>query len=227
MSSPSPAFDRHANAAVLLGDEATKVLDFVNQDGTRERPYITMVNTKFPERNREFHVVLIRNIKHKKHTRRMYHIRTSCDIPDYEQWEATIPDFSDSTPPVLLNRVVLIKGPSRAFWLRDMDRYNRKVACGITREELEAAEVGIEEDTTRAEAFYLLVFPQGVVLDNTIFSNDETDIERFDNDMKTEAGDTPFGTVLCGMAVWWRIAKAGGCKVEKAKKRPDPKNMFT
>jgi hypothetical protein len=29
------------------------------------------------------------------------------------------------------------------------------------------------------------------------------------------------------MAVWWRIAETGGRKVEKAKKRADPKKMFT
>jgi hypothetical protein len=51
-------------------------------------------------------------------------------------------------------------------------------------------------------AFYLLIFSKGVILDNTIFSNDETDVERFDNDMKTDPDDTPFGTELCGMAVW-------------------------
>jgi hypothetical protein len=45
--------------------------------------------------------------------------------------------------------------------------------------------------------------------------------------MKTDPDDTPFGTELCGMALWWRIAEAGGRKVEKAKKRADPKKMFT
>jgi hypothetical protein len=97
------------------------------------------------------------------------------------------------------------------------------VACDITREELEAAEVGIEEDTTRADAFYLLVFPTGVILDNTIFTNDETDVECFDNDMKTDPDGTPFGTELCGMAVWWRITEAGGRKVEKEKRKPIPR----
>jgi hypothetical protein len=193
---------------------------------------VVMVNTKFPERNREFDIVRLPQIDHNHHSRSAYHIRRSVDPCDFDKWEATIPEPSEypdwfNQCPSLFGLLMIIKGPSRTDWIRDYDRYHANIKCSETFREHKAADLEIQEDKTREDSHYLLVWPKGTRLDNNIFSGDGNDVEIQFNDMKVEAKDSAFDKDILGIAVWWRIADYGGRKVKDAKNKVDPKLLFT
>jgi hypothetical protein len=191
-------------------------------DGTRAHPYIVVVDLAHPERNREFGIERVSNISHNSYTRNAFHIRLPVAVPDYDQWEASIPThYSD-----LKNRVVEVKGPSRSFWMRDTEKYHKKMKCSATKQTHAATELEIDGDEFRQVAYWLLVFPDHVTLDNQIFSEDSINVEPGYSAMSVEANETEINKKLFGMAVYWRIAEIGGRRVEVGKPKPNARKLF-
>ena len=78
--------------------------------------------------------------------------------------------------------------------------------------------------------FHLLIFPEGVVLDNTHFAGEATPIVQthFNPVMViADHNDNNFGKDLHMMWVYWDIAfKDGGIKLGKAEIAPNKSSMF-
>ena len=143
-------------------------------------------------------------IKHKKKQRKAFHIRIVVTPLDAGLWEAkmpkTLPHFLYSA----FGRSVLIKGPLRDFWFRNIAHYHRVRNCKITADAHQASQTEIDADQLGARkwAYWLVVFPPGTVLDNTVFSDHKSDVVMNKVPMKA-----PLGTgTLSGMALNWVIA---------------------
>jgi hypothetical protein len=191
-------------------------------DGTKEHPYIICVDVKHPERNREFSIERVSNIAHNSYTRNGFHIRVPIAPPDFDKWEAFIPNQY----PALQNRVVQVKGPSQSFWIRSTDRYHKKFNCDATEQAHAATELEIAADQSRQLSYWLLVFPENITLDNQIFSDDNVNLEPGYNAMSTEANETDINKKLYGMAVYWKIAEIGGRKFQVGKPKPNARRLF-
>ena len=78
----------------------------------------------------------------------------------------------------------------------------------------------------RQITYWFLIFPEGVCLDNQIFSSDEITVEPAYNPMTVESVDSNVGKQLFGMAVHWTVAELGGRRIELGKAKPDAKTLF-
>jgi hypothetical protein len=79
--------------------------------------------------------------------------------------------------------------------------------------------------------FFLIVFHKGIILDNYIFSDNDTVLKMWKNGMKLEAGhdSNPFKKKekeVIGMCVWWRIRIAGGTRIRDGKAEEDADALF-
>jgi hypothetical protein len=191
-------------------------------DGTKEHPYIVVVDLKFPERNRKFGIERVSNISHASYTRNAFHIRLPVAVPDYDQWDATIPNKY----PILRQRVVEISGPSMCFWTRHTERYHTKLDCEATKKKHAVTELEIIRNPLRQRAHWLLVFPECITLDNQVFSSDLVNVDTGFNPMTSEPNETACNKKLYGMAVSWIIAEIGGNQFEVGKPKPNPKQLF-
>ena len=148
------------------------------QDGTRQHPWIVMVNIMQPESHWEFDVQFVLNIKFGKYHRNGFHIRLSCKLQDYDKYEATIPipvGGSSNYAVEYQKCLVLIQGPSRSAWLVDLDAYHAtgktKVSddSDATKLANSATQFAIKKDAEQMDCFWILVFPPDIALDNQIF----------------------------------------------------------
>ena len=190
--------------------------------GTKEYPYIVMLNNALPERNMGFEVSLI-DIQHNNYMQKAYHIRKIVSVPDEEEWTATIPV---EEYPELAKRAVLVVGPLQDFWYQCAKHYHQNnLFCNNTKTAHTALETKIKEaHDTRKYAYWLLVFPKGSELENIIFSADEIDIKREENHMEApikvydEEDELVDGTLL-GLDVSWRVALRGRTKIRTPAKK--------
>jgi hypothetical protein len=201
-------------------DVGYTILDFLHQNGTKDQPYIVMADPNFPEQNGNFDITRLEDIEHNDYEHQGFHIRLSIDLPDYSGWEAFIPNPNDypSLLP-LYGRIIMFKGPSRPFWLRDHTRYhadNKKIDCQVTRKAHEKAETAIKGE--RLFSYHLVVLKPGIVLDNSIFSNNNENVKMYQLSMRMDdtEDDNDFEKKIYGMAVWWKIAVAGGTRIRNA-----------
>jgi hypothetical protein len=112
-------------------------------------------------------------MEHNNYTRSGFHIWTQTAVQDLDLWEATV----YTSDPNLQNRAILIKGPSRCWWFSQAGKYHSDLSCLATKKAHSATVGDIEQDTERHSAYWLLVFPENIVLDNVIFSGDPIGIE--------------------------------------------------
>jgi hypothetical protein len=192
-------------------------------NGTKEHPYLVVVDLEYPERNREFCIERVANISHASYTRNAFHIRLPIAVPDFDGWDATIPN---EDYPLLNQRVVEISGPSMCFWVRGTDKYHHKLDCEATKKKHAITELQIGTKPGRQRAHWLLVFPEGITLDNQVFSHDRINVETGFNPMTSEASETACNKKLYGMALYWIIAEIGGNRFEVGKPKPNPKKLF-
>ena len=232
---PTPSLtDTDDSTEVMEKDDvAESILNFRFQFGTKRHPFIIMVNTYYPERNGPlFDIVKFEDVEYNDYEHGGYHIRVSCDLPDYEAYEATIPspdEFPVWLP--LFGRIVLFRTPSRSFWIRDHTRYHgdkKKIDCIVTKKVHEKTGTAIDEEPERQYSYHLAVFKPGTKLDNSIFSNNNMNVKRNHNGMRMEANnkDNAFEKKIYGMAVWWRIAEAGGTRIRQADHKINAKTLL-
>jgi hypothetical protein len=183
---------------------------------------LSIIDVWYPERNGPmFDIEKLQEVEHKNYFHTAYHIRMSIPLPDYLWWEAFVPDPREFPSLLkLYGRVIMLRGPSRAFWLWDAARCHMDTAkfdCPKTKQRHDKTDTAIENDPSRKYSYHLLVFPQGVVLDNSIFSDNNTQITRHQLAHKLEADDVEnkFRQVIWGMNVYWRIAEVGGIRIRK------------
>ena len=133
-------------------DNAYNIFDFKRQNGRKDFPYIVMVNSDNSERNSIFCITRfvdkeINNFKYNG-----YHIRLSIDLPDYDAYEMFFPDYNEF--PMLRElhgRAVIVKGPSRSYWFRGIEKYYRqdKITCQNTRDAHEKHDSAVVDNPIR------------------------------------------------------------------------------
>jgi hypothetical protein len=195
------------------------------QDGSKECPYIIIVDPKKPETCQGFEVALIPQLQVGNFVRSVYHIRHVTTQGMEDEWSATIPHEQF---PSLANCCVLIRGPSQELWHRRPDLYHEDPFCHQTALIHEAQQTAIKQSIVRLYSYWLLVLPKGITLENYIISQDSVHILKSTREMtqafetEDEHGKAEMET-LYGMDVYWRIAVAGGNMVtdpgSAAKKR--------
>jgi hypothetical protein len=233
-----PVFTSPAPPAGLVGDsaysntvdsDAYRLLNFFQQVGTKEQPFIVMVNYEYPERSSPLWTISrLEKVEHINHQYQGFGIRCSIDVPDYLEYEAFIPDPREFQSLLsLYGRIIMIRGPSVPFWLRDDDRYHSdksKIDCAATKTAHEMETTARKEaGESRLHSYHLLVFKPGTVLDNSIFSSNNTHVIGHQLSQKMEANDAKnvFKQKVQGMTLWWRIAEAGGTKIRNVNSTVD------
>ena len=188
-----------------------------------------MVNMDRSEANREFDIQFVRQMTRGVFERNGFHIRLSVAPPDYTQFEATIPR-DGLFPAEYQNRLVHIKGPSLSHWVKNTERYHKNLSCIQTKNAHNATEIEIQDDPSRELQYWLLVFPQHIVLDNQIFSvNDAEGVLPLVHNpitLKGSESGNEFGKDVRGMTLFWSIAVAGGRKIGKETTKAKAKDMF-
>ena len=100
--------------------------------------------------------------------------------------------------------------------------------CDTTQTAHTASQLAIDED--RPERIYqhwLLVWPEGTVLDNCVLSGHATDVTMTLVPMESKANTNCFDKKILGLAIYWKIAeKYSGRQVEAAEDDVDPKKLF-
>ena len=75
-------------------------------------------------------------------------------------------------------------------------------------------------DTMHTATYHLLVFREGTILENHIFSDDHTQVNEDINDMaKTIKDDDGNEVLVSGTAVNWRVVLSGGARFGSARKK--------
>jgi hypothetical protein len=211
-------------------DPALSVFDFRRQWGTQSCPHIILARPSHPEHNSPFDIHSFTGIKYNDYEYKGFHIRISIALPDMNAWKAFIPtskEFPNLAP--LIGRAVMVKGPSRSYWMSNAGMYNQqKGGCQITKNALEKTDAVIKADPSRQMSFYLIVFPKGIILDNYIFSGKDSDLEMWKHGMKL--GLTMLG-ILSRRSRWVFSVCACGEGLESPEEPPfamaKPKNMPT
>ena len=180
------------------------------QDGSKDRPYLVFVNLLHPEKTRDFEVEFVRGIKKDGFQRCGYHIRKIVDVPDHGSWEARVACDLPNGMEIYKDRAISIKGPSQGFWFRNHERYTDRLNCESTIDALSltCAELATKKNEYRHYSHWLLLFPEGIVLDNSIFSEDD-DEEVIDCNlvaMTCTDKESKIGKKLLGSAIYWLIA---------------------
>lgn len=201
-------------AAVVL--QQVETLSKFKMQGTKEYPYIITVNLDKPEQNWGFEVSRVPGIEHRDFVRDAFHIR-KVSFPSQEHvWEACIPR---EQCPQLAERSVLIRGPSQAYWHQDAERYHQLTFCDKTKTVHETLQTNINGTPERVHSHWLLVFPEGHVLENHVFSDDATHVKTCNQDLiadfTVDEGDADAQETvdLFGLDIYWRIALQGGERI--------------
>jgi hypothetical protein len=192
--------------------------------GSRENPFITSVDLLQPERNRDFEAVIVTNMERRDSYRTGVVIRKLILAPDEDKWSAEIPPNGEF--PMYHERCFLVKCPSLDFFQRNPELYHQKVKCSATKMAHERVSGNKIDDWL----YYLVVFPEGIILDNTHFAGYVTDkIEThfnrifFDKDQPLNEFYKDFRFVY----VFWEISlKHGGTKKQQVAQKVDKKKLY-
>lgn len=197
------------------------------QHGTRQQPWIVEVNVQYPERNNGFRIEFVDQLVHGPHIRSGFHIRKKISAPDIDNWSAYVPE--GHWPAKYNNRLVMVQGPSMDWCDRaanENEADNNK--CKTTINALRATSNEIEEDPDRHWQFWILVFPANIVLNNQIFSDDDSFLPSFVDVafMKHSNSDNPFGRDLRETTNCWNIAIKNGRRHGTRQRKQDLKKVF-
>jgi hypothetical protein len=213
-------------------DPSVDALDFRHQFGTKSHPYIILADPSHPERNSPFDITSFEGVEYNDYDHNGFHIRMAVASPDMNDWKAFIPS-SKEFPKLasLIGRAVVVKGPSRNYWMTDAEMYHQKAECQVTKTAHEKTDTAIEADPDRQKSFYLLVFDKRLILDNYIFSGNNTSLQAWKNGMKLEPKHPryPFTKKkldVIGMCLWWRIGIAGGTRIRNCKAKENADDLF-
>jgi hypothetical protein len=167
-------------------------------EGSKLNPFIQHVNSDFPERNREFDIHHMDTIEHGDFDRSGYNIRVKTYVTDGHLWSAQMyngaPGYED--------RAILIKGPSRDATHGLIDEYHRKLDCVNTKDAHSKASIAISHAPERQVSYWLLLFKEGVKLDNVVFAGDPIFLKKQSIGLKDTIKERDFLSTY----VQWRIA---------------------
>jgi hypothetical protein len=155
---PSPPYFRSPSLVESSVSSVSSAGAPRREDGTNKNPYVVFVDPTRPERNREFDVERVCKIKHNGYEYNGYHVRTPIAVPDYDKWEAHVPtELPRHFRGKYSRRALLVKGPAQSFWIRNQERYYKKLMwCAQTADSHTGTHLEIEADPSRFYTWYLL-----------------------------------------------------------------------
>jgi hypothetical protein len=140
---------------------------------------------------------------------------------DYKEYKMFVPgpyEFPNLLP--LLGRVVVIKGPSLPYSFRSWHFYHcqKKISCEKTIAAHKKLDGQIGANLERQSHYHIIVFPEGVMLDNSILSANNFDVEVNTNMGRTRQQPMLIlTTLLLGRSIPWLF---GGRLSKGLEKRP-------
>lgn len=185
-----------------------------DEDGTREKPFKEWINLEHPERNQTFCVQPVQGMKRKEWKRNGVHIRKLVCAPDAEGWTMEIPSVHEF--PLVQGRCALVRRPAYTAVEKSPALYHAKLE--ITKEctaVKEAHTNHVVQNATDVSGFvyHLLIFPEGIELDNAHFAGMATpivDTNFTPVTLKKDDSDNPFGKDVHMLYAYWEIAEASG-----------------
>ena len=165
--------------------------------GTKGNPHIICVDTKFPEAHREFDIEEIDRIEHEHWAVKGYHIRTDVGCHDKKEWIAKMVMYNGEP-----DKAILIKGKTRKSCYNELATYHHTNTLKFVKEKHLKTKAQLKENADRDYSFWLLVFPQGVVLDNSILSGNNKTVLMKTSGTSEMKGTGNFLTLI----VYWQIA---------------------
>ena len=113
---------------------------------------------------------------------------------------------------------VVLRGPSRSFWLRNQKIFQDVVAAGnndiddATKKAIKRDAIGINESEERKWSYHLFIWPVGTCLDNNIFSSNSEVVKSEVYPLKLSADhkQNHFGKDMNACAIIWTIGINGG-----------------
>jgi hypothetical protein len=90
--------------------------------------------------------------------------------------------------PSLANRAVLVRGPSQGYWHQDAERYHQdrdppEKFCTQTLKVHETLQTALETNKDRLYSHWLLVFPEGTMLENHVMSDNAEHVKGHSFDL--------------------------------------------
>jgi len=144
-------------------------------NGSKELPFIVMVNPTQPERHGHFVVERIKNMKihDDKTTRNVWEIKLLiADGRDIDLYDAIDTGTAGSGP----NRQhwIRINTPSVSKCLLEAGLFNTDIEekCETTADQRKSTALEISGNKSRMKDHYCFLFPQGITLDNSVFGKD-------------------------------------------------------
>jgi hypothetical protein len=198
------------------------------QNGTQKNPWIIMVDIEYPERNREFDIQFVENMKRGKYERNGFHIRVTVAALDFKKYSATLPPQSQY-PAEYKKRIIIVKGPSHNAWYKNYKLYHaagNKVNCTSTAKSHKQTTLKIGKDLERQEVYWLLVFPSCIQLANQVFSDDEFVVPIGKNALINLAAENISKQDLRQLTLFWKIAVEGGEQVDTDDEGSDAEKIF-
>ncbi len=142
---------------------------------------------------------------------------------DYTEYKMFVPgpyELPHLLP--LLGRVVVVKGPSLPYSFRSWNFYHRQrnIPCEKTSSAHKKLDGQIGANPERQSHYHVIVFPEGVTLDNLILSANNFEVGVNTNGTNIAADDADFTNPTARkinyMALWWQIVEGVGEKAEKS-----------
>jgi len=169
--------------------------------GTAQHPQVICVHPNFPERRWPFLDKKVDKCTHSDMARNVWFIECCPNSVDIDEWVAFVPD-DKVTPEALLNRVVAIQVPTLCEFQKERKPVQEAIVCPSAETEDNNLFGDIASNDHRMHQHFLLVFPSGVVLDNTVMSPGRRQVGKTVAPVKN--GD------LHGVFATWLISEKGG-----------------
>jgi hypothetical protein len=168
--------------------------------GSKSNPHMIFVNPEYPEKHMQFDIQHVESFKQGDFVRSGFHIRAQTSVQDKHIWDATMFNGYET------RSAILIKAPSRSSWFDNVTSYHRRGECAQTKDAHSSTASKIKTDSDRGVQYHLLVFGEGMILDNGVLSDDPKCIVKKSIGLTETVGTTEFRTMM----VYWVIAKRDG-----------------
>jgi hypothetical protein len=149
-------------------------------EGTKDKPFVVYVNTKYPERHRDRFLIMKmekQSLEGMDEFRTVWHIELPCpcleDLVEYYEASSPLEPYKTCDGVVHANQV-LVRTPSLSGWQRDGDTFNvaSREQCVTTKKQRDALLTEIDDkESERFWLYYLLVFPPDANLDNSVLGD--------------------------------------------------------
>lgn len=113
-------------------------------EGLESNPFISQVHPDYPERNRDFIIQEVAAMERKDFGCPVVHISTFVPMLDYKSYTMRIPE--DHEYPEYAGHCALLKRPSRDFYHRHPNLYEKGIKCDATNKAIDAREIAIQGD---------------------------------------------------------------------------------